>query len=468
MSTKTTSRREFLKVAVGTVGASALAATSLKAGATVAEAASSAARLKTIEPQGNLWGLNYQPHVQAYHRLADLFHKQTGATINVQPQPWPLDTKLIASVAAGTEPDIVCIRADQTTSLAIQGAIRFLTDSVYGYNHNNIQRDFIGDAVDAFTFRGKIYGVPIEADGGNGSVVNVPVTAVKKAGLASKVPPTNGQFYFNSYDDLFSAAKELQTKANGKVTRWGLCGEGWDDKTYWGMMLTLGQQPFDPATKTFHFNSPAGIEAMQLHVERPVKMGIETEWNDLAACQNEALAGKVFFSLANGTPSISINAALGYDYQMAGLPKIHGKTPVAGGTADGWGFVTPGRAPHPNLATAFLRMMATHPAQYQWSLIYGGTLISAWKDISLNDTSRFAPGNDTNPAYKNRKQFATILSSVKFIGEVGYYSRISTSIMSVCQGVREGKINSQQAVKQIQAQAEAQYKQYQIDLQNLQ
>ena len=166
MSTKTTSRREFLKVAVGTVGASALAATSLKAGATVAEAASSAARLKTIEPQGNLWGLNYQPHVQAYHRLADLFHKQTGATINVQPQPWPLDTKLIASVAAGTEPDIVCIRADQTTSLAIQGAIRFLTDSVYGYNHNNIQRDFIGDAVDAFTFRGKIYGVPIEADGG--------------------------------------------------------------------------------------------------------------------------------------------------------------------------------------------------------------------------------------------------------------------------------------------------------------
>ena len=56
---------------------------------------------------------------------------------------------------------------------------------------------------------------------------------------------------------------------------------------------------------------------------------------------------------------------------------------------------------------------------------------------------------------------------VKFIGEVGYYSKISNNIISVCQAVRQGKMTSQQAVKQIQAQAQAQYRQYQIDLQNL-
>ncbi len=466
MSTKT-SRRNFLKTAVATVGAGALATSGLKTGATMVEAAAGAARLKAIEPQGTMWGLNYQPHVQTYHRLADLFHKQTGSTITVQPQPWPLDTKLIASIAAGTEPDIVCIRADQTVNLAIQGAIPFITDSVYGHNHINIARDFTGDSVAAFTFRGKIYGVPVEADGGNGSVVNVPAELVKKAGLSSKYPPSNGQFYFDSYDDLFALAKALQVTKNGKVTRWGLCGEGWDDKTYWGMMLTIGQTPFDPATKTFHFDSPAGIEAMQLHVETPVKMGIETEWNDLSACQDEALNGKAAVTLANGTPSLSINSALGYHFEMAGVPKIHGKTPIAGGTADGWGFVTPGKAPHPNLATAFLRMMATTKAQYQWALIYGGTVISAWKSIEDNDTSRFAPRNNTNSSYANRKQFAAICDNVKFIGEVGYYSKISNNIMAVCQSVRQKKINSQEAVKQIQAQAEAQYKQYQIDLQNL-
>jgi ABC-type glycerol-3-phosphate transport system substrate-binding protein len=466
MSTKTTSRRTFLKAAVGTVGAGALAASGLNSGATMVEAATSPVRMKALEPQGTLWGLNYQPHVQAYHRLADLFHKQTGSTVTVQPQPWPLDTKLIASVAAGTEPDLVFIRADQTVGLAIQGALPTITDSVYKYNKINIRRDFIGDSVDAFTFRGKIYGVPVEADGGNGSVVNVPVELVQKAGMASKVPPTNGQFWFNSYDDLFALAKALQVTKGGKVTRWGLCGEGWDDKTYWGMLLTLGQQPFDPASKTFHFDSPAGIEAMQLHVETPVKMGIETEWNDGTACQDEALNGKAAVTLANGTPSLSINAALGYHFQMAGVPKIHGKTPIAGGTADGWGVVTANKSPHPNLALAFLRMMATQTAQYQWSLIYGGSL-SAWKNIALNSVSQYSPRNDTNSTYKNRKQFGEIISSVKFIGEVGYYSKISNNIIAVCQSVRQKKINSQEAVKQIQAQAVAQYKQYQIDLQNL-
>ncbi len=465
MSTKTTSRRNFLKVAVGAVGAGALATSGLKTGATMVEAAAGAVRLKALEPQGTMWGLNYQPHVQTYHRLADLFHKQTGSTITVQPQPWPLDTKLIASVAAGTEPDIVCIRADQTVGLAIQGAIPTITDSVYGYNKINIKRDFTGDSVAAFTFRGKIFGVPVEADGGNGSVVNVPAELVSSAGLSSKNPPSNGQFWFESYDDLFALAKALQVTKNGKVTRWGLCGEGWDDKTYWSIMLTLGQTPYDPATKTFHFDSPAGIEAMQLHVETPVKMGIETELN--TDCSTAALSGKASVTLANGTPSTSINSALGYHYVMAGVPKINGKTPVAGGTADGWGFVTPGKAPHPNLATAFLRMMATTKAQYQWAQIYGGTVISAWKSIEDNDTERFSPRNDTNSAYKNRKQFAAICDNVNFIGEVGYYSKISTNINAVCQSVRQKKITSQEAVKQIQAQAEAQYKQYQIDLQNL-
>ncbi len=405
MSTKTTSRRTFLKAAVGTVGAGALAASGLKSGATMVEAAASAVRMKAIEPQGTLWGLNYQPHVQAYHRLADLFHKQTGSTVTVQPQPWPLDTKLIASVAAGTEPDLVFIRADQTTALAIQGAINDMTSSVYAYNKINVARDFLGDSVAEFTFRNKIYAVPVEADGGNGSEVNVPVELATKAGFASKVPPLNGQFYFDSYDDLFALAKALQVTQNGKVTRWGLCGEGWDDKTLWGMMLTIGQTPFDPATKTFHFNSAAGIEAMQLHVETPVKMGIETEWNDGSACQDEALNGKAAVTLANGTPSLSINAALGYHFEIAGLPKINGKTPIAGGTADSWGLVAPSKAPHPNLALAFERMMATEAAQYQWALIYGGAF-SAWKTIAANDTSQYSPRNDTNPCLQDTQATA--------------------------------------------------------------
>jgi ABC-type glycerol-3-phosphate transport system substrate-binding protein len=467
MSTKTTSRRTFLKAAVGTLGAGALATSGLQSGAAMVEAAASAVRTKAIEPQGTLWGLNYQPHVQAYHRLADLFHKQTGSTITVQPQPFPLDTKLIASVAAGTEPDVVCILANQTVGLAIQGAVQALNSSVYAYNHLNIAQDFVGDSVEAFTFRGSIYGVPIETDGGTGSVINVPVDDVNRLGLGSKYPPTNGQFNFESYDDVFTLAKALQVTQNGKVTRWGLCGEGWDDKTYWGIMLTLGQLPFDPASKTFHFDSPAGIQAMQLHVETPVKMGIETEWNDTGACVDEALAGKAAVTIGNGTPSLTINAAHGYNYKLAGVPKINGKQPVLSGTGDGWGFVAPVKAPHPNLATAFLRMMGTRAGQFQYDLTYGGVAIVAWTDILLHDTARFSPANNTNVTYQTRDVWAKVLPGVKYVGELGYYPKVSAAIISACQAVRERKMTSQQAVKQIQALAVAQYKQYEIDLQNL-
>ncbi len=468
MSAKTTSRRAFLKAAAGTVGAGALAATGLQAGVqTAAAAATGATRLKSIEPQGVLWGLNYQPHVEAYQRLATLFKKQTGSTLTVQPQPFPLDTKLIASIASGTEPDVCCILANQSTSLAIQQALMPLNSSVYKSNHINIAQDFVGDAVEAFTFHGSIYGVPVETDGNTGSIINVPVGDVKKAGLASKYPPSNGQWNFNSYDDVYALAKALQVKKNGKVTRWGLCGEGWDDKTFWGIMLTLGTKPFDPQTKTFHFNSPAGVQAMRYHVEIPVKMGIETEWNDASACVDEALNGKAAVTIGNDVPSTSINASHGYTYQMAGVPKINGKAPVLSGTGDGWGFVMPAKARHPNLATAFLRMMATRAGQFQYDLIYGGLLFPAWTDIMLHDTARFSPRNDTNPAYLVREQWSKFLPSVQHVGEVGYYPKVSAAIAAACQGVREGKLTAQHAVAQIQAQAEAQYRQYQNDLANL-
>src|SRR5579871_972376 len=94
----------FLKAAAATVGAGALATPGLRAAAAAPAVAPAAVRTRGIESQGVLWGLLYQPHVNAYHRMADLFKQQTGSTVVVQPQPWPLDTKLIASLAAGTQP----------------------------------------------------------------------------------------------------------------------------------------------------------------------------------------------------------------------------------------------------------------------------------------------------------------------------------------------------------------------------
>jgi len=469
MESQKTNRRDFLKVAAGTVGAGVAVVSGLGTGVKASAAATPSVRTQAVESNGTMWGLNYAPHVQSYHRMADLFKKKYGSTITVQPQPYGY-TNLIAAIAAGTQPDVVCQNGQLISALVLQGALRELRDSVYKHNGTwPWQKYFVGDAVVPFSLGDKIYGVPLETDGGLGSVVNVPVDAVKKAGLTHKYPPTNGQQFFNSYDDLFALAKALQIKQNGKVKRWGLSGEGWDLATIGGMMYTLGVAPFDEAKGTFNFNTPAGIRAMQLHAEIPVKMGIEKEWNNASAVIDEALNGNAAVTLANGAP-VTFGKQYGYDYEGAGMPKIDGKTPQAFGEGQGWGIVGPIKSQHPNLQLQFLRMMDTFEGQYAFDLTYGGVTVVAWKDMLLHDTSRFRPANNTNPQYVSAKKPLTnlILENAHYIGRAGYIDRVDAAIFTACQSVRLGKINSAQAMAQVQHTCEAQYRQYKIDLTNLQ
>lgn len=466
MSASKASRRDFLKTAAGTVGAGALAATGLEMGAKTAAAATTAVRARAMEPTGTMWGLNYLPHVQSYHRMAALFKRKYGSTITVQPQN-SFTTKLIAAIAAGTQPDVVCANGLDLAAMILQGALTRIDQSVYAYNHTlPWQNYFVGDAVVPFSLGSdlnnlKIYGVPLETDGGLGDVINVPVDAVKKLGLEKQFPPTNGKAYFESYDDLFKLAKALQTYQNGKVKRWGITGEGWDLPTLGGMMYTMGTPVFDQATEKFNFTSPAGVRAMQLHVEIPVKLGIEKEWNNPSAVTDVPLTGQVALSMANGSPTV-FGKQYGFDYQACSMPKIDGKIPQAFGQGQGWGIVGPIKPQSPNLQLAFLRMMDTREGQYVFDLTYGGVSVVAWKDILLHDTSRF------HPPTKLPEWLVGALENCHYIGRAGYTDRINNAVFAGCQAVREKRLTSAQGMAQIQAASQAQYKQFKIDLANLQ
>ncbi|MDB5057500.1 MAG: hypothetical protein JWO59_972, partial [Chloroflexi bacterium] len=295
MGRKSTSRRDFLKAAAGTVGAGVAVATGLEAGLKTVTAAPAAVRAPALEASGTMWCMLWQPHINAFNEQIRLFKQQTGSTITLRPQAAAalnsaiVATKFIAATAAGTQPDICANTGQNLVLLAAQGALKDIGQSVFAANHIVNSRDFVGDSVDEFTWKNKIYGVPLEADGGLGPFVNVRTDLVKAAGLTSKAPPTNGKFSFDSYDQLFALAKQLQVSKGGKVTRYGLCGEGWDDAAIHMLMATQGTFPFDSATKTFKYDSPAGIQALKIHVETPVKMGIEREWGDTIAVQNVAL-----------------------------------------------------------------------------------------------------------------------------------------------------------------------------------
>ena len=105
------SRRDFLKVSAGAAGASLLAACV----APGTEMAGGGAAVPKEQREGVMWGLQYDPHVEAYQRLSDLFASQGGGTFEVQPQAWPIPPKVIAALAAGTQPDVACIMGEQLT-----------------------------------------------------------------------------------------------------------------------------------------------------------------------------------------------------------------------------------------------------------------------------------------------------------------------------------------------------------------
>jgi hypothetical protein len=209
---------------------------------------------------------------------------------------------------------------------------------------------------------------------------------------------------------------------------------------------------------------------MQLHVETPVKMGIEKEWNVNDAVISQALNGNVAVTMANGDVAIEGNALYGLHYVVAGMPKIDGKTPQSFGEGQGWGIVGPIKSQHPNLQLAFLRMMATAAGQYAYDLTYGGVAVVAWKDFLLHDTSRYKPANKTNNEFTvgTASWFQNAMLNCHYIGRAGYTDRVDAAVFAGCQAVREGKMTSAQSMAHIQQLCVAQYKQYKVDLANLQ
>ena len=132
-------------------------------------------------------------------------------------------------------------------------------------------------------------------------------------------PPTNGAPWFESYESLWDLAKALQVEADGKVSRWGLSSKGWDNQSYLGMLRTVlkpeGVDWWDNTNKKFNINTDAGVKAMELFAETPVKMGIETELDQTSV--DATLAGKVALARGNGTPAVQ-GRDLGYNYYPGG------------------------------------------------------------------------------------------------------------------------------------------------------
>jgi ABC-type glycerol-3-phosphate transport system substrate-binding protein len=468
MSSTGLSRRTFLHFTAGAMGMGILSACMPAAPAQPAAqeaAAGSNAAAAPEAQEGVFWGLQYDPHVETYKRLADLYKEKSGMTLTVEPQAWPLETKLIAALSAGTQPDVLCIMGKVMIPLHIQKAVLPLKDLVYNSLGVDPATEFFPEPIQAYSWEGDIYGVPVESNQA-GSMVNVPVDDVKAAGLDSQYPPTNGQPWFESYEAMWELAKALQVEKDGKVERWGLSSKGWDNHSYLGIVRSLlakdGTDWWDQSAAKFNIDSEAGVKAMELFAETPVKMGIETELDQTQI--DAALAGKVAISRGNGTPTVQ-GRDLGYNFKLCGAPPpVAGEKPLYVGEA-GWGFAAPKTAKNQEIAVGFLQMMCTLDGQREYAKIYSGLLAPAWKGL-VGNFDHYVDSSDDSPNVGGAKIMQEVLSpQTNYYGEAfGYPQEVDGIGGEICSLVRQGKLTAAEGAKQYQERCEAQYKQFLEDV----
>jgi hypothetical protein len=112
-------------------------------------------------------------------------------------------------------------------------------------------------------------------------------------------------------------------------------------------------------------------------------------------------------------------------------------------------------------------MIATKEAQLEYAKIYGGLMFFAWRDL-IGDKARFADPSPSSPNVKAATVMAQLLPRTVYYGDgYGYYTPVENAVSDAAQAVREGKMGSAAAVKQIQSRVEAQYQQYLKDLQKM-
>jgi len=416
--------------------------------------------------QALLWGLQYDPHIETYNKLAAAFEKKTGAKLTVQGgagSSIDLAVKIPAAIAAGNGPDIACLLGKRLLPLLQRKLVVDVTP-LYGEAKLDAAKDFIGDSVEAYSYDGKIWGVPTEVNG-VGNQVAVPVEDVDKLGLKGSTPPSNGKDFFDSYQALWDVARAVMVKdASGTVKRWGLSSQGWETQSLLGLIRSQGVKWWDPDARKFNIDTDAGVNAFKLLVETPVKMGIETQFDQNSP--DAAMAGKVALTRGNGG-AVTQGRALGYHYELAMAPPVSGtlsdSDPLYVGEG-GWGFIGFQAAKNKDVMLEFLRFMLTKEGQSIFSEIYGGS-ISAMRAVNddpakFKDTSRW----ETTSVLRYKKN----ADRTQYYGTgFGYITEIEKHCQNTCADVRTGKVTAQDAAPQFQKLAEQQYAQYLEDAKKL-
>jgi len=399
-----------------------------------------------------IWGLQYDPHVDRYQNLAQIFAKRTGAKVEVQPQG-DIFGGFLTAAAAGTPPDVGCMMGLHSHNLIRQQAIVPINEVIFDPLGIDIEKWWRPGAIGCYEHEGQYWGVPTE-DNWCGYTVAARIDLIEEAGGEAQQlwDAATENIWFNSYEDMYQLAELLQQKDDeGNVSLWGLNSAGWDFNSLSGMLRSQGVNFFDKQTQKFNFDNDATINALELFITKPFERGIEGMLG--MSMINAFVAGQVALARGNGsTPGESWKMDIPGENVIAPSP-IDGEMPLFYGEG-GWGFELPVNPPHPEAASEFLKFMCTYEAQYTFSQIYGGSPPATW-GLVKPELCDIYTGDE--PIKRGLRRQLVALENTIFFGMRPVPGGV---VSEACTAVREGTLTPAEAAAQMQERAQADYDQW--------
>lgn len=179
-------------------------------------------------------------------QVAKFNKKYSKVKVKVVVQPWDnRDEQLTTAIAGGKGPDVVYIIPDQLPGYAEQKVLADVADVI-----KNDRDDFRPRALEAMTYKGRLYGVPILM-GGKSAMIDKKILA---ACGVTREPST--------WDDLLALGRTVKSKGY-YATEYIAAPEQTLNLTYYPLLWQAGGEILDKSGAKAAFNSAAGLTALK-------------------------------------------------------------------------------------------------------------------------------------------------------------------------------------------------------------
>lgn len=317
-----------------------------------------------------------------FEEVGAAFEERTGATLNVEFQPWAsAHDKFVTSIAGGTGPDVAEVGTTWTTEFAEIGALEDLSPRI---TEAGLDGDLVEGLVEAGTYDGGLYGMPWYA-GVRSMIYNTEI--FEAAGIEE--PP-------QSWEELVAAVEAIRS-SQPDVIPFPIPG----DSQYgaypwiWGAGGEIASQEGDAWAS--EISAPEAVEGLDFYtglaLEHDSSTAAATTWNE-AAVLEAFMQGDVGMVIAGSwTPGRIAQDAPDLVEKVAAFPIPAKDGGVAGSFLGGSHLGVFSDAENPDLAWEFVEMMGTGEFAQQWaeqSGFFPGQA-SLMEEIAATDDPMVAP-----------------------------------------------------------------------------